>query len=225
MALVGGGNLPAELASKIQPGLAIEWWGRRAFYEVIEELSDSVWWSIVIVSLLYNLYQVTGELRLWFGLIFLIYPFQGFFFEFLKWKAEVYVVCRNDNQGGGRVYKFSGVLNRKTIDDAVSASGPAATTEEPWNIRLWGRLTGERMQKVHLSSQNNQYVDGRRLPPQFLKAISSVRGAEPVAKEQNLPGTIQAMRELDRARSSGLIPQHEAVAHARALAHRLVWGE
>jgi len=220
---------PESILKQIQPGLAIEWWGRRAIFEYMEELSDALFEGWVIGSVLYGIFNAMSSNRDGWGWqpwqyvvlgVLMLFPFRLFVYEYLKWLNEIYIVCRNDEKGGGEVYKFWGVFTQRSISDPITDRSPSISTTYPINYRLWGFFTGERMLKIHLMSDNNAFIDGRRVSPAMAYAIRRVRGSEPRVTVDEYPQTIQYLREVDRLRSRGLLGKNETEHYVRTLLGR-----
>ena len=135
-------ELPERMAAEIQPGLAVHYWCRRAFYEVIEELSDAVWWGWVIGSAVYGLYQLTEAESILWGFALLVYPASHFLLELERWKNEVYVVARDDDNGGGNDNPGGGSHPGVSPDGSDSLPGGASMDTVP------GYTTIEEMNSV-----------------------------------------------------------------------------
>lgn len=218
-------NLPSHFLEEIQPGLSIEWWGRRATYEYIEELSDALFWCWALASLVYGLVLLLESPSAWWGLLLLVFPARHFVMELLKWYDEVYVVCRNDDRGDGEVYKFHGTFTQKKKSDPITNRSPASTTVKPFRYRVWGWLTGEHMERVTLSSDNNIYLKGERVSPQFDKSIRRVRSADTKKDREKMPDAVSYLREIDRLAIAGYIPQAQAKHYVQTILGRVMFGE
>jgi len=224
------GNCPERILSELQPDLAVEYWGRRAAFEFIEELADAIFIGWVLGSIFYGLSQLgdRGQL-IWQWLVvgavlIFIWPLRMFFFEWLRWRNEIYVVARNDERGGGQVYKFWGAVNYKKLYDPITDRSPTISTAYPVNYRLWGFFTGERMMRIHLSSDNNAFIDGRKVSPELEHAIQRVRASEPRSTIQEFEEGIQWTREIDRLTSRGRLNTEEGERYIQEIVRGVVWG-
>ncbi|OGC94050.1 MAG: hypothetical protein A2W25_11755 [candidate division Zixibacteria bacterium RBG_16_53_22] len=155
----------------------------------------------------------------------LIWPVRFGIMEFLRWLHEIYVVCRNDERGGGALYKFSGVFSQKGITDPITDKSPAVSYSTPWRYRVWGFLTGEHMERVHVSSDNNAYIDGNRVPPDFDRSIKRVRGSSPRPGPDDFPTMYMAQRMVFDALGRGLIEEREAKDYNRTVLWNTIYGD
>lgn len=199
---------------QIQDGLVPEWIGRREFYEVVEELGDSLWWLGVFLSYALIPWLLSYTVPLWFwllvGFICLAIAMPTYV-EFEKWLSEVYVVA-SDQQGGGWVYKFTGILNFTRREIPITSKSPVPLVEEYENnifYWVWKKTTKRRMQKVTLkSAEGYTFLNGNRMSPEFMKAIERVRGNPSTKKD--IPPFWQNADGLARAKNSGLVEEQEA---------------
>lgn len=220
-------QIPEFVQQKLQPRLHVIWWGRRAHYEVVEEISNGIFWIYIILGLAYNVDRSTslGGMTFWAGVgILLLLATQHAFVEVMTWLNEVYVVARDETNGGGRVYKFFGWLSKRYIDDAITVQSPAIIPEQMWYHRLWGWITGEQMSKIKLASMNHVYIEGKKISPQFEWAIKQVRGFKP-PKEEVSPTHLSNLVYLSEGKQTGLLRPKFAVDAAEALVMKSVYGE
>ena len=221
-------DIPNWIREKMPPQVRIVWWGRRAVYEVIEEISYSFFWSYIAVSFLFNFgysLDLFASPLLWSATVMLLgFTCNTAFFEMLRWYNEVYVVVKNNNTRNGRIYKFSAKYSvwdwgtRKEIEDAITDTSPSVSGEQTLMQRVWARLTGEEMMKVTLSSVNNTFITGSRISPALKKAINSVRGHAPGASSENV--VFEGVYEVMDVSNAGLITRREASEVVRSIIRR-----
>lgn len=207
---------------QIQEGLIPEWVGRREFYEVVEELGRSIFWSIVYWSyvILPLVFGVVDPLT--YGIIVGLIGFTIWipaYIELEKWVSEVYVVANDPNNVGGMAYKFKGILNFSRLETPITAKSPVLVINEYENniaYWVWKNLTGRRMQKVSLKSEAGlMFLNGNRISPEFVKAIERTRNAQAVKKD--LPPIWQGIDGLIRAKAAGIWTPAEVTRKAEEL--------
>lgn len=222
-------TLPNFVQEKLQPRLKVIWWGKRCTYEMVEELSNGLFWQYIVFGTAYNISKY-GEFdgwMYWFAVgVIILMASQRALLEVISWNNEIYVVGRDEVNGGGRVYKFWGWPTRRSIDDAITAQSPSISIEDPWYWRLWGWATGEKMSRAKLGSViHGAYIEGRKISPQFEKSIKFIRGYRP--PKEDLPATSLAnIGYLQDAKMSGIIRDAKFLEDAaRAMISRTVYGE
>lgn len=219
-------TLPEFVTTRLQPNLNVVYWTHRAVYEVVEEVSEAifrliivgwVWWLLIENTSL-GLPNVTGV-----AIIVSILLANKAIIEILRWKDEFHVVCEDPINSGGRVYKFYGFWNRVVIDEKIDDNSPTITISTPGVARIWGWLTGEKMEKVVLKGRNNTYLDGQKVPPRYAAAIKEVRGT-PKVKEDLSPTDLRRGREIVYFRDAGLLDQRIARQAIEALVYNTIFG-
>jgi hypothetical protein len=146
---------------------------RRHWYEIVEEVSQCVWWSTVIVLFTVGAAWIYTPLA-WLLLI-VLYPVGYLFAELLRWNCEWYIIIDYPNLKS-RIVKVSGVFRKKAVVDDINVMG---RTEES---DLFDRIIGFR--KVHLAFSNRIYLDGRRVPVAFLRELDKAH-KKPVEDEDD----------------------------------------
>jgi hypothetical protein len=222
-------NCPEWVRKEIPAELAIEYWCRRAFFEVIEELSDMIFWSWVIVSYTFWLYGLVDWLPIFVigSVLVIIWPGRHFFFEMNRWRNEIHVVARHDEQAGGMYFKFSGGFsgwNRNQKKDPITDRSPSADVKKNSFYRIWGFLTGEQMVRYSLKSDNNQFIDGRKVSPQLDRAVDRVRFATPRKDIMDLPNALQWTREFTRLGALGIWNEEEMRHHIDTVVSQQFYG-
>lgn len=224
-------QLPDHILKRIAD-LTPYWWGRRAFYEVIEEIGISVYrvyWVLVIAWNLWSWEWIKVDWLTYSVIvgIFVIIAANKATMELIRWNKEIYVVAYNETNGGGKVFKFHGIFKDGVKADAITPTAPVPV--EGWRneiegsfYKLWGWLTGERMTRVTLQSQNHVYLSGDRVSPQFVLAIERIQGAPKPNQEGEAP--LAGLRDLGYAKQVGLLDEYMAGQFAQALARRTING-
>jgi len=203
------------------------WWGRRATFEVVEEISEAVFrcWIVLSIGLYLESASRLTDWRIWTvaGILCLLASHHAIV-EIMEWQNEIYLVAEDPVNGNGRVYKFFGWLTKKHVDEQITTGSPTILPEKPWYFRFWGWLTGEHMERVSLRTVNHVFLEGRKISPRFQGTIKSVRGykakAEPVSA-----GDLASLREIHMARLNGQIDLDLDRAASRAIVTRVAFGE
>lgn len=223
--------LPQFVTEKLQPKLKVIWWGRRARYEIVEEFSEAIFRVWIIVSIAYDIESNLGlgniqPFNYWL-VVFIVCLFAAHHavVEYYSWRNEVYVVAKDEANGGGRVYKFYGWLSKKHLDEPITPASPTLMYDQFWFYRLWGKLTGEQMVKISLKSMNHTFLDGQRISPQFEKAIQKVRGSKGSAQDEMPPNELRNLEEIKQAFIDGLIDKKLAENAAETIIRRVVYGQ
>lgn len=232
-------QLPEAYREKIQSNLTIIWWGRRAFYEVVEELSSAIWWSIFFGLIFTHIGWYYEKWLTWQSLIgatlIFVYIWYYALIELELWRNEIYAVGLDPQTGDGRVYKFFApvgkskirfweVLSRASIDEAITQQSPAILPHTWWWYRVWGWFTGEKMSKVMLKTPNYVFLEGQRISPEFHKAISYVRSSQPKKQAVAQETQLGSVADITRAMLAGHITQEEAAIYTKVLFDRYFYG-
>jgi len=160
------------------------WVGRRAFIEVVEEISDFIFSSLVI-TFFYYLFV------LWFGLndynfvaYLLCIMLAGIplFVELKQWTNEIHVVAQYED-GGGMLFKLKGWLSKENVFIPITKASPIPTVHQPMHYRLWTKITGEAIERVSLTTDAHKFLTNNRMPTAYSKAIGAVRGAKPAPQD------------------------------------------
>jgi hypothetical protein len=175
-------NIPEKYLNRIPEGLIIEWHGRRKFYEVIEEITDALWY-IFLILWVYRLLIYSGLVAYhWqsFLAVFLccIVAILPAWLEIEKWYGEYHIVARHSDRDGGVVYKFDGIINPNTVPINISPVMDLTKSEYKNNAIywVWKTLTGNRMEKVNLKTAPNAYaLQDRRIDPGYSLAIERIQ--------------------------------------------------
>lgn len=219
-------SLPEWVTTKLQPNLHIVYWTRRARYEVVEEVSEALFRAGMISWFAWILIENTSLEAanvMAVALICSLYLGHKAILEILRWQNEYHVVCEDPINGGGRVYKFYGFWNRMVIDEKIDDNSPTIIISALGFARLWGWLTGEKMEKVVLKGRNNTYLDGQKVSPRYAAAIKEVRGT-PKVKEDLSPTDLRRGNEIIRFRDAGLLDHRVAKQAIEALVQNNIFG-
>lgn len=218
-------TLPTWVQKEIRENTTVQYCSRRAVYEVIEEISEAIFRVFIVCSIASVLYR-SFEIPLW-GILLstLIVSFMACskaINEVLSWKNEIYVVVSDEVTNGGRIYKFYGWLNRTYATDAIGPNSPTIMAETTLFYRVWGYLTGEKMEKVRLNSQNHTYLEGRKMSPQFRRTIHAMSGYKSNQQTVN-PTGLAAIRDIQFALEHGRIREHVANTMTEDLLRRAMY--
>lgn len=200
-------KLPEFVTKELQPNVNVIWWGRRATFEVVEEVSEAIfrYWIIISAASLVrplDLASLRADWRIWAtALALCILVSRKAFMELVRWQNEIFVVVEDPVNGGGRIYKFWGWQTKRSVDEAITTSSPTILPEKPWFYRLWGWVTGEHMERITLKSVNHTYMDGRKISPRFQGSIKQVRGNK--AGKGESPENLVSLRDIHFAEQVG----------------------
>lgn len=223
-------KIPQQYLNMMPDGLIVEWAGRRKFYEVIEELGDSIWYILIllwfvrilvineVVSITY--WQV--QLGILGAIVVLFLPA---WLELEKWYAEYHIVTRHSDKDGGVIYKFDGILNPNNLPINISPTLDVSFMEYKNNIMywLWKKITKNRMGRVTLrTTPTNMVINNRRIDPNYYNAIQRVqhspaphRLAKDIPFWANIDGII-------RAKNNGLVDAEIAAETSTLLLRSLI---
>jgi hypothetical protein len=219
-------KIPDHLQNRIRTGLTVRWSGRRAVFEVVEEMSEAIFRSWIVVSAGIMFYDLLPSLRLAnllvvISLACLIVSHRAII-EMLTWASEIYVICSDDDRDGGRVFKFSGWANRRSFSEPITSNSPTIDVERPWYFRLWGAITGEKMERVRLYSSNHTFLEGRKMNPAFYYTLMTVGGYRPTKNTsenlstQDIDGALKIVQLIQQ----GALDKNIGKEAIRAIVHR-----
>jgi hypothetical protein len=233
--------LPVEIEQRIPGHMRVIGWWRRAKFEIVEEWSVTLW-RIGLILMAARTILLIFEARP--GLMFIaaiviaivFYAMPKAFFEHFRWLREVYVVCEDTSSDGGfvrgRVYKFIGshIFQMKgtteRTSDAITSSWPATYDKQANWEKAWGWFTKENMVRVNLAGATETYLSGKRVSPDFLKAIERIQGAKPrkLSVEEQPRSLVLLEKILDLANGNDpLIDRADAKAFARDVLVREIY--
>lgn len=218
-------TLPTWVQKEIRENTTVQWAGRRASFEVVEEISEAAFRVFIVCSIASVLYR-SFEIPMWVILLssFIVSSMLSnkAINEIMLWKNEIYVVVSDDVSSGGKLYKFCGWLNRTYITDAIGPNSPTIASDTSLFYRLWGYLTGEKMERVRLTSQNHTYIEGRKMSPQFrrtIHAISGYKAGQPGQSQANLA----LVRDIQFAYEHGGIKEQQRNEMTEEILRRAVY--
>lgn len=221
-------QLPEKVQQELRPNLTVVWWGRRSSFEIVEEVSEGIfrnimiWCGFIMVSQIFSetpLFQIAA---VFIGLS--LFASAKMFNEILSWINEVHIVAADETNGNGRVYKFFGWLNYRHIEEAITPNSPTKLVERPLFFRLWGWATGQRMERVQLYSQNHTFLEGKKMPYAYSRAINTVGGYKP-AKPGDTPQELAILPIIQQLRAAGIIKQDLAQPAAEAIVRRIAFSD
>lgn len=215
-------TLPIRLQKKLPTGARVIYCERRALFEVVEEVSESIYKVLVTERICYvmqdfilgliegiaSLFVRNAQVSLvgyYIALaVVLILVAQKGIREIINWNLEIYAVT--EVEGRGIVHKFWDL--NKGISESITEKEPVPSYSQPWYFWLWAFITGEDMYRVYLlSSKHGMYLDGQKISYRFIQAIELMRGTKSPHPEE--PG-MDTLKEINYAFSQGLINKDEA---------------
>ncbi len=218
-------TLPTWVQKEIRENTTVQWAGRRASFEVVEEISEAVFRVFIVCSIASVLYR-SFEIPLWgiltAGFIVSMMLSSRAINEILSWQNEIYVVVSDEVTNGGKIYKFFGWLNRTYVTDAIGPNSPTIVSETSLFYRIWGHLTGEKMEKVRLSSQNHTYLEGRKMSPQFRRTIHAMSGYKAGQQGQS-QANLALVRDIQFAFEHGGIKEQQRNEMTAEILRRAVY--
>lgn len=195
-------------------------------FEVVEEVSEAVFRIFVVSSfftMLYNLFELKLMYAIIAALIVCLIVSNRAIGELLSWSHEIFVICENENGGGGRVYKFFGWANQRSQDENITPGFASMDIERPWYFRLWGWITGEKMERVRIFTPNHQgFLEGKKLHPSFAFMLSMVGGGKSGKDDTNSSQDLADAKEIAQLVAVGLLEHEYGKAAARTLVERAV---
>ena len=202
--------LPDKIQIELRQNLTITWWGRRSQFEIVEEVSEGIYRNLIVwcaFILTAQIFQSTPLLYIFIVFVGIsLFASAKMINEILSWNNEIHIVAADESNGNGRVYKFYGWLNKMHIEEAITPNSPTKLVERPWYFRLWGKITGQNMERVKLYSQNHTFLEGRKMPYAYSRAISRVGGYKP-QKIEDTPQDLAILPIIQQLRTSGLADQ------------------
>jgi hypothetical protein len=184
-------------------------------YEIVEEVSEAIFRVFIVCSIssvIYRSFDIPPWGILVATLIVCLMACNKAIYEVMSWKNEIYVVVSDETNGGGIVYKFWGWLNKHGIYDSITGSNVVPVFEQSKLYAIWGKLTGEHMERVKLqTAKNGAYIEGRRISPQFRHTIDSISGYKPKSKELTSENAsiYHLIREIQFAYDHNSIDEHK----------------
>lgn len=219
-------DVPDFAKDQFPDGYEILWAERRAVFEIVYELAESLYlvWMVLSIAVWIWWWFDYSHPYYWAGVTFFtILAMRKGFEEYKRWQHEIH--CIIVAQGIGYYYKFSGWLDRNPAHETITAVSPGvAGPKQTLFERLWGWSTGEQMARISLSGASGMHLNARRIHPSIDKAIQNVRGGKkgnmlPESsanlRDASLIGQLLDMKKLDK--ELGL----QAIA---TLVQEAVWG-
>lgn len=176
-------KIPEKYHKRIPEGLLIEWAGRRKFFEVIEELTDSIWYIFIFLWLVRIFYYFevidinSWQIQIGSSLVIIVLSLPAWL-ELERWLAEYHIVARHSDRDGGVIYKFDGILNASMDPINISPTMDMTVSSYKNNIlyTIWVWLTGSRMEKVQLRTAPTKFIlADKRIDPGYSDAIGRIQ--------------------------------------------------
>lgn len=218
--------IPEEIRDKIRPGLTVVWWGRRSQFEIVEEVSEAIfhnmwiWGSCILFCQIFKPESMYPALAFFIPAIILSSKAIN---EVAGWLNEIYIVANDEVNSGGRVYKFYGWLEKTRIDEAITSNSPTKAANRPLHFRIWRWITGQDMERVKLYSQNHTFLEGRKMPYAFYRALEQVAGHK-ASQLDETPPNLQILLFLQQMVAGGLIEKDFAKDAALETVRKHVYG-
>lgn len=148
---------------------------RRHIFEMVEELSDAVFWTLILCLFFIPAGILFDYHRIWGFCLLSFFPIAKFFIEVLNWWNEKYIVEVSPDSEVLR--KQWGIINRKEIKDPMKIV--SVFKEEPLHMRLIGAC------RVKVTSASNAYIEGRLVPIAFWEEVDRITsGLRKIAKAE-----------------------------------------
>lgn len=143
---------------------------RRVTYEVVEELSDALFWLLVITSASLLLIAYIGWQGV--GVLFLdAIPILYFLAEILRWKNEKYTIFRTSDGYG--LEKKWGIFNVKGVRELDINKLTDRHNQGPIGMLFdFERVT-------YTSPSQGSFIEGQRMPTAFRRHISRLQTTRP----------------------------------------------
>lgn len=141
----------------------------RSAYEIIEEFSDAVFASALIIPLAAWLADLTGAAGLKLLSLVTLWFWIRFLNEVVYWQHETFTILETEN-GRAFILKRFGVFNVRTIKQEISRL--TVTSSQSWFDRIVG------VERVTLFDSAHQFVAGRRMPLRFKRTIDRIQDGE-----------------------------------------------
>lgn len=202
-------------------------------------MSAALWWSVLTGLVFLHIAIEAPKWVTWQSIlavgIFYIYFWYHALIEIELWRNEIYVVGFDPETGKGRVYKFFvpigkshnrfwQVWSRSSVDEEITGNSPTPLPEEWWWYRFWGWLTGERMSRIQLKGITGVWLEGKRISPDFEKAIKNVRATQPQKSSQPENGSMTyLLHEIRLLRQSGDLTAEKAQLYTLEILERLIY--
>jgi hypothetical protein len=220
-------KLPEEVRNKLRPELNVIWFGHRALFEIVSEVSEAVFSTMVILFVAVQVDSRTGlgGWLYWLAVLMLATAVANkTIIEIVRWKNEWFIVSEDTANGGGQVDKVWWTLRGKRHVQVVISKGfQDIDYAEPWGYIIWGFITGEKMYQVNLRSVTHAFLEGRRISPRFYYAIQALKGAQAQTPELDL-NDLTMLRHIKQALVDGLIDVNFAKMATKSLINRTVMG-
>lgn len=159
---------------------------RRHVFEVVEELSDAIFWTVILCGLSVPAGILLNYHRLWAFALLSIYPVARFFIELLSWWNELYIIEEGDDSAVLR--KHWGIINKKRISDPLK--NVSLFSEQSLHMRVLGAC------RIKVSSAANTFIEGRLVPVAFLQKLDQIISGHKGSIESESTGNVT----LDMAR-------------------------
>jgi len=221
-------KLPQNISQQIQPNLKIAWWGRRALFEVVEEVSEAVFRIYMGLAISWSFFGIVKDYVWPTGyaiavLVVLLLLSQKAIVECYEWYNEIYVVTYDEANGGGRIHKFWGWLSRKAVNEPITGYSPTIFFDQKWYYRLWGKITGEQMTPTVTRSMSQSFIDGKKISPRFAYTIEKIRGAPAAAKQAQVE-EMALTQVIRQALYDDLVDKDYAKKATRTVIDKAVYG-
>lgn len=219
--------LPDHVKKYITPGAKVEFWCRRAVFEMVEEFSQGIFglylmFSTALAAAYYDLLPADWPfgvalvvLSLWFSRVA--------FLEWKRWQYEVHVVTRNEDMPGGQYIRVRGWLNETPIFEPIMLASPTVIAPERFFYRWWGRITGEQMIGVGLHGQNRIVLNSRKLHPDLVAAINRVQTTRSLDAGGEVSDRMRDATEIAKLVSAGYLEEEEGSAMILAITREVAY--
>jgi hypothetical protein len=190
----------------------------RSVYEIVEEFSDAIFASIIIIPVAFGLSDMMSVPNIRFFSLVVLWPWIRFISEVIYWRHETFDLLEGPN-GKAFIIKSFGVFNIRSINQEIARL--TITASQSWFERIIG------VERVTLYDSSHQFVAGRRMPLKFRRKIERMLRGEakadipkPKFDPANGDSVANKLMMLQYAVSTGLINPDLARIKADELVQR-----
>lgn len=137
---------------------------RRHIFEIVEELSDAMFWTMILCGFFISAGILLSYHRLWILAAFSIYPVTRLFIETLGWWNELYII--EEGPDTAMLRKHWGIIKKRRISDPLK--NVSLFSEQSLHMRILGAC------RIKVSSATNVFIEGRLVPIEFLQKLDRI---------------------------------------------------
>ncbi len=231
-------KVPDKILREIPSHHSVVWWGRRAVFEIVKEITLSIFYLYVGLGLAYSIsYELIEYDRIYWifwliAAVIIINLAKIGPLEYLGWANDIYVVTHDQKAGGGRIYHFTGWPYQAAVYGTIGGHVILKNANLSWLERnfygVWGKVTGEKMVSLQLKVReivDRPLIDGNRISPALEYFINSIEGQPPPGPTNEPPALNWSnLQQLGPLVAAGLLDQKTAQGAVRAIVERGIHG-